>query len=202
MGVQQRDSYCQKCVRSDNIKIMPEAAKKSPAKKAAKPKAAPAHPPTATMVMAAVKGLKEAKGASLPAIKKYIAGNYKVDIVKLSPFVRKALKSLVEKKKLVQTKGTGASGRFKANKEEKPKKVAKPKAKKVTKKAAKKPAGEKKAKTPKKKAAAKPKKACRQKARKEGCHTKKEGCTQKEVNAKDLAYDVSIISQSTKAIMY
>merc|ERR1711860_168007 len=155
---QQRDSYCQKCVRSDNIKIMPEAAKKSPAKKAAKPKAAPAHPPTATMVMAAVKGLKEAKGASLPAIKKYIAGNYKVDIVRLSPFVRKALKSLVEKKKLVQTKGTGASGRFKANKEEKPKKGAKPKAKKGTKKAAKKPAGEKKAKPPKKKAAAKPKK--------------------------------------------
>merc|ERR1712029_1198479 len=124
---------------------MPEAAAKSPAKKAAKPKAKPAHPPTASMVMAAVKALKEAKGSSLPAIKKYIAGNYKVDIVKLSPFVHKALKSLVEKKKLVQTKGTGASGRFK------PKKVAKPKAKKVTKKkAAKKPAGEKKAKTPKK----------------------------------------------------
>merc|ERR1711944_140307 len=143
--------HCQKCVRPDNI--MPEA--KSPAKKAAKPKAKPAHPPTASMVMAAVKALKEAKGSSLPAIKKYIAGNYKVDIVKLSPFVRKALKSLVEKKKLVQTKGTGASGRFKANKGEKPKKVAKPK-KKATKKA-KKPAGEKKAKTPKKKAA-KPKK--------------------------------------------
>merc|ERR1711860_17291 len=154
---QQRDSYCQKCVRSDNIKIMPEAAKKSPAKKAAKPKAAPAHPPTATMVMAAVKGLKEAKGASLPAIKKYIAGNYKVDIVKLSPFVRKALKSLVEKKKLVQTKGTGASGRFKANKEEKPKKVAKPKAKKVTKKAAKKPAGERKQKLPKRRLLLNPK---------------------------------------------
>merc|ERR1712141_142665 len=140
--------------------VHPEAAAKSPAKKAAKPKAKPAHPPTASMVMAAVKALKEDKGSSLPAIKKYIAGNYKVDIVKLSPFVRKALKSLVEKKKLVQTKGTGASGRFKASKEEKPKKVAKPKAKKVTKKkAAKKPAGEKKAKTPKKKAAAKPKKA-------------------------------------------
>merc|ERR1711860_346217 len=151
---QQRDSYCQKCVRSDNIKIMPEAAKKSPAKKAAKPKAAPAHPPTATMVMAAVKGLKEAKGASLPAIKKYIAGNYKVDIVKLSPFVRKALKSLVEKKKLVQTKGTGASGRFKANKEEKPKKEAAAKPKKAA--AAKKPKTPKKAKTPKKPAAKKP----------------------------------------------
>ena len=51
---------------------------KSPAKKAAKPKAKPAHPPTAAMVMAAVKALKEAKGSSLPAIKKYIAANYKV----------------------------------------------------------------------------------------------------------------------------
>lgn len=59
---------------------MPEAAAKSPAKKAAKPKAKPAHPPTASMVMAAVKALKEAKGSSLPAIKKYIAGNYKVRI--------------------------------------------------------------------------------------------------------------------------
>ena len=57
---------------------MPEAAaaKKTPAKKA--PKAKPAHPPTAAMVMAAVKALKEAKGSSLPAIKKYIAANYKV----------------------------------------------------------------------------------------------------------------------------
>ena len=67
------------------------AAPKSP-KKASKPKAKPTHPPTAAMVMAAVKALKDAKGSSLPAIKKYIAANYKVDIVKLSPFVRKALK--------------------------------------------------------------------------------------------------------------
>ena len=116
------------------------AAPKSP-KKASKPKAKPTHPPTAAMVMAAVKALKDAKGSSLPAIKKYIAANYKVDIVKLSPFVRKALKSLVEKKKLVQTKGTGASGSFKLNKaakEDKPKKAKKPKAKKPK---AKKPAG-------------------------------------------------------------
>merc|ERR1712227_1063601 len=131
---------------------------KSPAKKAAKPKAKPAHPPTAAMVMAAVKALKEAKGSSLPAIKKYIAANYKVDIVKLSPFVRKALKSLVEKKKLIQTKGTGASGRFKANKEEKPKKKAvKPKKKAAKKPAAKKPAKKAAAKKPAKKAAAKAK---------------------------------------------
>merc|ERR1712242_478365 len=148
--------------------IMVEAAKKTPAKAAAKPKAKPAHPPTASMVVAALKGLKEPKGSSVPAIKKYIAANYKVDIVKLSPFIRKALKSLVEKKKLVQTKGTGASGSFNLNKEEK-KVVKKPKAKKPTKKAAKKtakspkkakkpaakkaakkPAGEKKAKAPKK----------------------------------------------------
>ncbi len=136
------------------------AVKKSPpkAKAASKPKVKPAHPPTAAMVMAAVKALKEAKGCSLPAIKKYIAANYKVDIVKLSPFIRKALKSLVEKKKLVQAKGTGASGRFKLNKEEKVvKKKAAPKKKPAKK--AKKPAGEKKAKSPKKKAAAKPKKA-------------------------------------------
>merc|ERR1712242_380340 len=136
--------------------IMVEAAKKTPAKAAAKPKAKPAHPPTASMVVAALKGLKEPKGSSGPAIQKYIAANYKVDIVKLSPFIRKALKSLVEKKKLVQTKGTGASGSFKLNKEAKKvtaKKTAKPpkKAKKpAAKKAAKKPAGEKKAKAPKK----------------------------------------------------
>merc|ERR1712018_140743 len=140
---------------------MVEAAKKTPAK-AAKPKVKPAHPPTASMVVASLKALKEPKGSSLPAIKKYIAANYKVDIVKLSPFIRKALKSLVEKKKLVQTKGTGASGSFKLNKEEKKKVVKKPKAKKPAKKAAKKPAAKKspkkaakKAKTPKK-AAKKP----------------------------------------------
>merc|ERR1712218_347068 len=109
------------------------------------------------MVLAAVKGLKEAKGSSLAAIKKYIAANYKVDIVKLSPFIRKAVKKLVESKKIAQTKGTGASGRFKAVKEaakpKKAKKASKPKkpaAKKSPKKAAKKP------KTPKKAAAKKP----------------------------------------------
>merc|ERR1719450_1756377 len=107
------------------------------------------------MVLAAVKALKEAKGSSLPAIKKYIAANYKVDIVKISPFIKKAIKKLVESKKIAQTKGTGASGRFKAVKEaakpKKAKKASKPKkkaVKKVKKTAAKK--------TPKKAAAKKP----------------------------------------------
>ena len=135
-------------------------AAKTPVKaaKAKAPKAKPAHPKTSVMVVAAIKALKERNGSSLPAIKKYIAANYKVDTVKLAPFIKKALKSLVEKKAIIQTKGKGASGSFKVSAaekaEKKPKKVA---AKKPAK--AKKPAGEKKAKSPKKKAAAKPKKA-------------------------------------------
>merc|ERR1712122_252394 len=65
---------------------------KSPTKKAAKPKAPAAHPPVATMVKASVTALKERNGSSLPAIKKYIAANYKVDTVKLTPFIKKGLK--------------------------------------------------------------------------------------------------------------
>eukprot|EP00095_Tigriopus_kingsejongensis_P011693 maker-scaffold578_size132436-snap-gene-0.33 protein:Tk11693 transcript:maker-scaffold578_size132436-snap-gene-0.33-mRNA-1 annotation:"histone h1" len=133
----------------------------SPAKtkKVAKPKVAATHPPTSVMVMAAVKALKERNGSSLPAIKKYIAANYKVDVAKTAHFIKKAVKSLVEKKKLTQTKGTGASGSFKLTtsaKVEKPK-VVKPKKAKTPKKktATKKVAGEKKAKSPKKKTPAK-----------------------------------------------
>ena len=144
----------------------------APAKKAAKakapkakgekkPKAAPTHPPTSAMVKAAIKALKERNGSSLPAIKKYIAAEYKVDTVKLAPFIKKAIKSMVEKKALVQTKGKGASGSFKlaaAEKKEKkvaPKKKAAPKKEKKAKTPKKKaaPKKEKKAKTPKKKAA-------------------------------------------------
>merc|ERR1712008_305317 len=118
----------------------PKVAKVAKAKKPAK-KAEP--PPSAVMVLAAVVALKESKGSSLAAIKKYIAANNKVDIVKISPFIRKAVKKLVADKKIAQVKGVGASGRFKANKVEKPKvkKVKKPK-KKVAKKA-KKPAAKK-----------------------------------------------------------
>ena len=112
-------------------------------KKASKPKAAPSHPKTTVMIVAAIKALKDRKGSSLPAIKKYIAANYKVDTVKLAPFIKKGLKSLVEKKALIQVKGKGASGSFKvAAAEKKEKKAAKPKAKKPkTPKKAKKPAG-------------------------------------------------------------
>lgn len=56
------------------------------APKAVKPKAPKkpaAHPPTSEMVMKAIVTLKERSGSSLPAIKKYIAANYKVGPVGL-----------------------------------------------------------------------------------------------------------------------
>merc|ERR1712051_694876 len=94
------------------------------------------------------------------AIKKYIAANYKVDIVKLAPHLKKALKTGVEKKTLVAVKGS-----FKLGKVEKPKKVKKVKKAKTPKKKAKKV---KKAKTPKKaaKKAKTPKKAAKPAAKK------------------------------------
>merc|ERR1712076_279309 len=149
---------------SNNKKIMTEAAaapKAAPkAKKAAaKPKKPSAHPPSSAMVKAAIKALADKKGSSLAAIKKYVAANYKVDIVKISPFIRKALKKAVVDKALVQVKGS-----YKLAKEAK--KPAKPKAKKAKKPKAKKPKSPKKAKKPAAKqpksptkAAAKPEKA-------------------------------------------
>ena len=148
--------------------------------KAKKPAAKPVHPPTGEMVKAAVAALKDRKGSSLSAIKKYISANYKVDDAKIAPFIRKAVKKLVADGKLAQVKGTGASGSFKLAKaapaEKKVKKVTKkPAAKKTPKKAAAKKTPKKaakKAKTPKKEkkakkpAAAKPKKPKAKKATK------------------------------------
>lgn len=80
---------------------------------AKKPKSKPTHPPTAFMVNSAIRDLKERSGSSLPAIKKYLAANYKVDAEKLAPFIKKYLKNSVASGKLIQTKGKGASGSFK-----------------------------------------------------------------------------------------
>ncbi|KAI5755818.1 hypothetical protein M8J77_019882 [Diaphorina citri] len=102
---------------------------------AKKPKAVPAHPPTAEMVTKAIGDLKEKGGSSLIAIKKFIGSTYKVDAQKLAPFIRKYLVSAVAAGKLVQTKGKGASGSFKlAIKEKAPKPAAKPKKEKAPKK--------------------------------------------------------------------
>jgi histone H1/5 len=137
---------------SDTVVAAAPAASPAKAPKAKKPRAPkgtakkviPTHPPTAQMVNAAIKNLKERGGSSLQAIKKYIAATYKIDAEKLAPFIRKYLKSAVTAGKLVQTKGKGASGSFKLSQAvaapKKEKKVVKPK----------KAAGEKKAKSPKK----------------------------------------------------
>jgi hypothetical protein len=161
--------------------------------KAKKPKVKPTHPPTSQMVQAAIKSLKERGGSSSQAIKKYIAANYKVDVEKLSPFIRKYLKNAVASGQLIQTKGKGASGSFKLSSsktagEKKPAKKGKTGAKKVKKapaakkpkktgekkkkatpkkpKAAKSPKKEKKAKAPKKPSKPKPKKAAPKSAKK------------------------------------
>merc|ERR1739844_513808 len=119
---------------------------KKPAKKSE-------HPPSAVMAAAAITALKDKKGSSRQAIKKYIAANYKVDIVKIGPFLNKALKAGVAKKTLVAVKGS-----YKLAKVEKPKK------KKVVKKKAVKKSPKKKAKTAKK--AKSPKKAAKPAAKK------------------------------------
>ena len=107
---------------SGTDKVMAKATK---AKSATKP----SNPPTSVMVESAISSLKERKGSSLIAIKKYIATNYKVDPVKHSHYIKKALTSAVAKKTILQVKGVGASGSFKLAKVEvKPKnKAAKPK---------------------------------------------------------------------------
>merc|ERR1712215_454661 len=144
--------------------IMTEAAAPK-AKKAAKPKVAAAHPPYAAMITAAVKGLADKKGSSRQAILKHVVANNKVDAAKAAVLVRRALKKMVDAKKLVAAAaGKKGAGCFKLPaKEPKAKKPAFKKAKKpVAKKpkAAKKPAAKKPAaKKPAAKKAAKPKKA-------------------------------------------
>jgi len=61
------------------------------------------HPSTAAMVVAAITALKDRKGSSLAAIKKYIGANYKVNVAKLAPFVRRFLKKAVADGNLAQS---------------------------------------------------------------------------------------------------
>lgn len=71
------------------------------------------HPPTAEMVTVAIKELKDRKGSSLQAIKKYIGTTYKIDADKFSPFIKKFLRASVAAGLLAQPRGHGASGSFK-----------------------------------------------------------------------------------------
>ncbi|XP_053981440.1 histone H1-III-like [Hylaeus volcanicus] len=89
-------------------------AAKKPAKSKSKAQRAKAsHPPTSEMVNAAIKELKDRKGSSVQAIKKFIASTYKVDGEKFAPFIKRYLKAAVTSGAVVQTKGKGASGSFK-----------------------------------------------------------------------------------------
>ena len=144
----------------------PKPAARKATQKPAKPSV---HPPVAAMVPAALAALKDRKGSSLQAIKKYIQANYKgIDMDRLAPFIRRFLKKAVDDKNVVQTKGTYKAGakpkadkpkekKPAAKKAPKPKKVKTPKktvAKKSPKKVEKKPAAKKVAKKPAAKKAA------------------------------------------------
>nr|P06895.1 RecName: Full=Histone H1B, sperm [Platynereis dumerilii] len=97
----------------------------------ARRKRAATHPPVATAVVAAILGLKDRKGSSMVAIKKYLAANYNVDVARLGPFIRRFVRKAVAEGMLVQNKGS-----FRVNKTALPKKkkaAKKPKAKKVKK---------------------------------------------------------------------
>lgn len=94
-------------------KTAPAAAKKPVAEKTR------AHPPASEMVVAAITALNDKKGSSLAAIKKYIAGHFVCDVDRQATFIRKFIKSAVEKNTLVRTRGVGASGSFKLAKPEK-----------------------------------------------------------------------------------
>uniref|UniRef100_A0AAZ1XNJ6 Histone H1 n=1 Tax=Oreochromis aureus TaxID=47969 RepID=A0AAZ1XNJ6_OREAU len=137
----------------------PAPAKAAKKKKTTASKPKKVGPSVGELIVKAVAASKERSGVSAAALKKALAaGGYDVD--KNKARVKTAIKSLVAKGTLVQTKGTGASGSFKMNKKatdskaKKPAKKAAPKAKKPAAAKAKKPAAAAK-KSPKKAAAAK-----------------------------------------------
>ncbi|CAL1282302.1 unnamed protein product [Larinioides sclopetarius] len=117
-------------------------AKSGAAKSKANP---PTHLKVSEMVVKSMTTLKERGGSSLQAIKKHISSEYKVDIDRLTPFIKKYLKSAVAAGTLVQTKGKGANGSFKLSASGQKTKEPKKTVKKVKKEGA---ASPKKAKAP------------------------------------------------------
>jgi len=112
---------------SGNAAVETAESNAAPAKKASKAKAksqqkkVSARPPTSEMVTAAIKELKDRKGSSFQAIKKYVVSTYKVDGEKVAPFIKRYLKTAVSAGAVVQTKGKGATGSFKLSTDSKPK---------------------------------------------------------------------------------
>ena len=163
------------------------AAPKSAAKKeATKPTKASEHPTVSVMVKAAIASLKDRKGSSLAAIKKYIETNYKgIDMKRHGPFIRRFLKKSVEDKSLVQVKGSFKLGV--KPKADKPKKSKKPDVKKPKKVKTPKKAAAKKVKTPKKAAAKKVKTPKKVAAKKSPKKAAKKPATQKPKATKPAA---------------
>ncbi|XP_046837793.1 histone H1C-like [Vespa crabro] len=71
------------------------------------------HPSISKMVTTAIEELKDRKGSSLQAIKKYIIAKYDVNDEKLTPFIKKYLKTAVSTGTIIQTTGKGDLGYFK-----------------------------------------------------------------------------------------
>ncbi|XP_060756730.1 histone H1-like isoform X2 [Neoarius graeffei] len=140
--------------------VAPAAAPAKAPKKKAASKSKKSGPSVGELIIKAVSASQERSGVSLSALKKALqAAGY--DVEKNNSRVKIAVRNLVRKSVLVQTKGTGASGSFKLNKTQtegkKPAKKAAPKARKAAAKkptAVKKPAAKKSPKKAKKPPAA------------------------------------------------
>ena len=106
-----------------------------PVKKVAKAKVPASHPPYATMIVDAVKGLGNRRGSSRQAILKYIVANHSVDAAKASVHVRTTLSKLIAKKVVLPAAAAGkrGAGSFKLAASPKKESVKKPKTQKVSK---------------------------------------------------------------------
>uniref|UniRef100_A0AAX7SSS0 Histone H1 n=1 Tax=Astatotilapia calliptera TaxID=8154 RepID=A0AAX7SSS0_ASTCA len=139
-------STCQRCGGKGSIINTPCTEVQAKKKKTMTSKPKKVSLSVGELIVKAVAASKERNGLSVAALKKALAaGGYNVD--KNKARVKTAIKSLVAKGTLVQTKGTGASGSFKMNR------VTETKAKTPAAAKAKKPAAAAK-KSPRKAAAA------------------------------------------------
>merc|ERR1712071_655132 len=83
------------------------------AKKARTGKTAPAHPAFADMAIAAIQELKDKKGSSLIAIKKFVAAKYKLKMTSTSTtgnYLRKAVRKLESAGRIVPAAAPGKKG--------------------------------------------------------------------------------------------
>ncbi|XP_031712438.1 protamine-like protein [Anarrhichthys ocellatus] len=117
------------------VSVLPSAAPAKSPKKRGKSQRKKTGPTVSDLILKAASASSERGGVSLAALKKALkAAGY--DVVKNKARILTAIKRLVASKSLVQTKGTGASGSFKLNKNpptprKKAVKKKKPKAKRV-----------------------------------------------------------------------